>query len=196
MRLLCCICLICTLVFSAVFATAQEKKDDFLEGFTAPTPTFTTPVQPEEVRRAFYEYSPTRIIRALFENDWKNWNMILEKMAAGDAIWIEYAGKYIWPGTDAGATSDIYITMAEALPNNPEAVLTTMLKGDGPSPFVVCTYPFIEPEKDFLIAYTEATRQALDAVHAPHLQKIRRLCREAFEDTYTQFIEPYINRVE
>jgi len=67
------------------------------------------------------------VVKALRENNATNWDMIMDKVSAGDADWIFAAAVYILPGTDAGTTTDVIVSLAYGLPDNPEAVLSLEL---------------------------------------------------------------------
>lgn len=140
-----------------------------------PKPEFSTPVTLEEVQAAFCKYSSSAIVEKLMENNHANWNMILSKVEAGDADWIHHVLYYISPGTDAGSSTDVRISLAHALPNNPEAVLAAEINGKYPL-VRVCDLPFIEPEYAFIVDYGNRTLAALRKVNKPELLEVRNNC--------------------
>lgn len=142
---------------------------------SASLPNFSTPVTREELRQAYYTYSGPAIVKELWENDAANWNMIMDNVSAGDADWIASVVRYVFPGTDAAATTEVIVSLAQGLSENPEAVL---LQEIGPhiSMLSICSLPFIEPEYDFITGYGEKTLAALRNVNKPHLIDSRDTC--------------------
>lgn len=143
--------------------------------YGAPLPEFSSPVTLEELRMAFYRYSVVSIVKALHEGNEFNWNYLLNKVREGDADWTYALRTYVAPGADAGAATDVLITYATALPNNPQAILQLNL-GRGDSLARVCNLPFIEPEYEFVRNYGEKTLAALQSVEEDYLLESRDLC--------------------
>lgn len=167
-----------TCFLNAVAGEAQASSSPY----DAPLPGFSTPVTPEEVRMAYYRYSAVAIVRKLQENNAANWNMIMDKVARGDKEWILYSAIYLSPGTDAGTTTDYTVALAQALPNNPQAVLA-LEGGAGRSLLAVCSLPFIEPEYDFIMAYGKKTLDALSAVNEDYLLESRNTCSRRLQES-------------
>ncbi len=147
----------------------------------AALPPFSTPVTHEEVRLAFYKYSAPAIVRKLMENDAANWNMIMKKIAEGDADWIYHAAAYIRPGADAGSTEEFTDALALALRYNPGEVLL-LEQGIGISMLNVCSLPFVEPEYDFVKSYGQKALAALRKVDNPWLEESRATCLRRLQE--------------
>lgn len=167
--------ILCIAALACALNTSAENLQVSFNPYDGPLPHFSTPVTHEEVRIAYYRYSVVSIVKKLHENKAANWNMIMGKVAQGDPEWIQYSAIYIAPGTDAGATTDYIVSLAHALPNNPQAVLG-LEGGAGRSLLQVCSLPFIEPAYDFITAYGKKTLSALKAVKEDHLQESRDTC--------------------
>ena len=75
----------------------------------------------------------------------------------------------------ASFSIEVLVTLAHALPKNPEAVLYRDY-GTGPSLYRICTLPFIEPEYGFIKHYGEEALAALPNVNDPHLADSRDVC--------------------
>ena len=162
----------------SLFAGCAKQTPSLLNDpnpYDAPLPPFSTPVTREEVRLAFHKYSAKAIVKKLMENDFANWRMVMEKIAEGDADWILYATLYIKPGTDAGASEEFTDALAYALQHNPAAVLS-LGEGYGAPLSIICSWPFIEPEYDFVLSYGEKALAALRKVDSPYYQESRDMC--------------------
>ncbi|CAK7043135.1 MAG: hypothetical protein DELT_02913 [Desulfovibrio sp.] len=151
--------------------------------YDAPLPPFSTPVTCEEVRLAYYRYPAPSIVKKLMENNETNWRMIMGKIVEGDAEWISCATRCIRPGTDAGATGELKDALAYALQHNPAAVLSQE-QGFGISMSEICSWPFIEPEYDFVLSYGEKALAALHAVDIPYLQESRDICIQRLQSGF------------
>lgn len=119
----------------------------------------------------------------------ERYDEFLENISAGKSDWISLAPK-IAPGTDAGLSEDLGISLAYALPKTPAAVLKILDQSRHPISFKrVCSIPFIEPTKKF---YTTYAREALSAVHNvidEQLSKQKKLCLTVLKHTATLNIE-------
>ena len=158
--------------------------------YNAPMPTFSTPVTIEELRDAYYSYSVVAIVNVLHENmllceddesvcrenDEANSNYIFNKVASGDEEWIHALVTYVSPGTDASASTEVMVTLARALSNNPKAILALDKKTIAPSLYNICGLPFIEPEYEFIKAHGKKTLKALRQVDDPELLDSRDAC--------------------
>lgn len=150
--------------------------------FALALPEFGTPVTPEEIESAYAQYGAAAIVRKLHAENAANWNMIMNRIAAGDVAWIKCAAEFIIPGTDASATDDIVISFAYGLQTNPESVLAFLGTDPGISAEAVCSLPFIEPEPGFLDDYAgkavAALRRVQKAALVPSRNECLRLLRE------------------
>lgn len=159
--------------------------------YDAPLPPFSTPVTQEEIRLAHYAYSGPAIVRKLTEGNAENWNMIMDRISNGDENWITYVN-YIAPGTDAGTTTDLIVSMAYGLSKNPSAVLAQGSHGFGFSLEQLCSLPFIEPTYDFVKNYGQETLEALQQVDKPYLTDARDTCIRRLRDSLGYCDEIYV----
>ena len=170
--------------------TAGTEPSGFSAPFAVALPDFATPVTREEIHDAYVQYGSTAIVRKLHTENAANWNMVMNKIAAGDAAWIECAAEYIMPGADAGASEDIMISLAYGLQNNPRAVLI-MSQGQGIPVDSICTLPFIEPDAGFVESYGKKTVAALGKVNEPRLAGSRNECLRLLRDSLARAAQEY-----
>lgn len=155
----------------------------FAGQYAVALPEFATPVTRGEITTAFAEYGSVAIVRKLHTGNAANWNMIMNKVAAGDAAWIRCAAEYILPGADGAAAEDIIISLAYGLQGNPTAVLAALGDDAGVSIESVCSLPFIEPDQGFLETYGERTLAALRKVGKRDLVLPRNECMHFLQDS-------------
>lgn len=176
-------CMAALMVFCAFFPAGAIAANS--SPYDTPLPVFSMPVTPDELHLAYYKYSPAAIVKALQKDDAANWNMIIAKIMEGDKIWISYSAKYVYPGTDAGTTTEFTVALAHALGNNPEAVI--YLEGFSPniSLLNICSLPFIEPEYAFIQSYGKKTLAALEQldVGGQSLQDSKATCMRRLRDS-------------
>ena len=118
--------------------------------------------------------------------DWEKWDDVMEKISSGETRWIRIA-TLLYPETDAGITSALIITMAEALPNSPENVLPTI--GQGFDLEDVCGFPFIEPEIPFLMDHYDRATLALKRPLRPELKEIQSKCIKELNMQYVRIVK-------
>lgn len=174
-----CIALCVALACGAGPAAAAANEPN---PYDAPMPSFSTPVTYEEIRLAYYQYSAVSIVKALHLNNAANWNMILGKVQEGDEKWIQALLAYISPGTDAGASTEVLVSLALALPNNPKAILALAYR-PGPPLYQICRTPFIEPEYDFIADYGKRALAALERVDEKYYLEPRDICSTILQDS-------------
>ena len=128
-----------------------------------------------EVRGDLASMGPTRTVQALWSD--KRWDWIEDRVAAGDTGWIALAPR-LAPGTDAGTSEGLSISLAEGLTRNPRAVLAVLTLGDDSVLGVqqVCEAPFIEETPQHHATYMRATFRALAGVRAPDLHRVKQAC--------------------
>jgi hypothetical protein len=102
-------------------------------------------------------------------------------IARGEVAWIALVPK-LAAGADGAAAEDLGIDLAEALPNNPLAVLRVIDVQDrspilGPSR--VCGIPFIEPQPGVVDRNRRKALTAVSAVRGGRLFKVRQDCLSA-----------------
>ncbi|MBF5043422.1 hypothetical protein FGE12_13575 [Aggregicoccus sp. 17bor-14] len=103
------------------------------------------------------------------------WESLCARVQSGAAAWIEVARR-LRPGTDAGPSEDLAISLALALPEAPENVLHLVV-GDLLPLETVCTPPHLEPASGVAERWTERALKALGQVEAPALRERRDACR-------------------
>lgn len=149
---------------------------------------FSDPVTPMEIRKAFYEYSPIAIVRALKAGDEKNWDYILSRIEQGDPDWIATAMEYIASGADAGSAIDLKIALALALKSNPLMVLSHAASGISLKD--VCSAPFIEAEKQMLLEYGRQALAALEDVTEDYVRMEKKICVMVLKDMLDKVKRP------
>ena len=154
----------------------------------AAQPVFSDPVTPMEIRKAYYEYSPIAIVRALKAGDEKNWDYILSRIEQGDPDWISTSMEYIASGADAGSATDLKIALALALKSNPLMVLS--YSASGISLKDVCSAPFIEAEKQMLLEYGRQALAALENINDDYVRMEKKICIMVLKDTLSKVKRP------
>jgi hypothetical protein len=110
-------------------------------------------------------------------NGQNDWSRVIDHMWMGRAAYIKLAPK-LAPGTDAGPSEDLGISLAHALPLAPVAVLRATDLKDGPTLGVsrVCGVPFIEDTVKDIPGYIHAAQLAVGKVATPELQVVKAAC--------------------
>ena len=106
------------------------------------------------------------------------WDAVVERIGKGDSEWIAVAAQ-LATGTDAGDSEDLGISLAQALPHNPLAVLQVMDIVDESGVVGVdrvCGVPFIETTRAFNKAYLRRAIPAVSHVQAADLIAKRDKC--------------------
>lgn len=133
------------------------------------------PLTPENVSSDFSRRAPTAVISDLYKSG--RYEKILGFIGKGREQWILLA-PILTNGTDAGTAETLTISLAEALPLNPKAVLSVIKAGEGDPLNVneVCSAPFIEPSKKMLSAYFKLTIPSVSGVVNPELSEMKAAC--------------------
>jgi hypothetical protein len=105
--------------------------------------------------------------------DFGDFDKVLDGIASGDARWLALVPK-LAPGTDAGTAESLPIVLAEALPKNPVGVLRLIKRDE--SWRDACSYPMIEPNRKEMRDYFKTAIPAVESVHDPALQDVKRIC--------------------
>jgi len=128
------------------------------------------------------------LVDELLIGNWDNpiWSNILENIASGDEDWIRASacmGK-AFGYTDQTVIVSLNIAWAEALPKNPQAVLS--LSGYGISLGRICSFPIIEPERAWAAQYVKDTLAALETIpdDTKHLGIEKQVCILRLKDAY------------
>ena len=110
-------------------------------------------------------------------NGQNDWSRVIDQMWMGRAAYIKLAPK-LAPGTDAGTSEDLGISLAHALPLAPITVLRATDPKDGPTLGVsrVCGVPFIEDTVKDIAGYIHAAQLAVGKVATPELQAVKATC--------------------
>ncbi len=108
-----------------------------------------------------------------------NYDIILEHIAEGSPGWLRIAGE-IGPYVDPRFSEGLRVALADALVENPSAVLTLIGTEDHFSE--ACGYPFVHQTEHYLQRHQHAALIALRRVHAPSLFEKREACRKQLLD--------------
>lgn len=114
--------------------------------------------------------------------DYAEEEFVLRQIETGDFQWLEVA-KTLISGSDAGSTTDIWFSVARALPKAPELVLKLIKESVPLNPYVssfplrqICIIPFIEAETEVKKEYLNKTEKALINVQESTLEDVRWEC--------------------
>ena len=99
--------------------------------------------------------------------------IVLSGVSSGDRRWLALVPR-LKAGTDAATSLALIVSVAEALPRNPMAVLS-LIKAN-PSWQNVCTYPMIEPTKAEQRIYFRKAIPAVRSVRDPTLRSTTNRC--------------------
>lgn len=137
-------------------------------------------VAPQAVRQSIRDQGARQTINELQRRG--QWEAITDAMDAGQPAWIALA-PLLAGGSDAGSAEDLGISLAFALPKNPQAVLTALDMRDGVilGPSRVCGRPFIEGTEPR--GYKARSLAALGRVTAPDLGRRKQACLHALSAT-------------
>jgi hypothetical protein len=104
-----------------------------------------------------------------------DYDRVLGHIDKGETEWVALAPK-LAPGTDAGYAEALIISLALALPKNPQAVLALL---SGKNVFQVddvCGAPFIEGTVKDVPAYVRKARAAVSRVMDPKFAGTKTVC--------------------
>ncbi len=107
-----------------------------------------------------------------------DYDRVLDHIGKGEAQWVALAPK-LAPGTDAGWAEALVISLAFALPKNPQAVLALLIGKDAFQVDDVCGAPFIEGTVKDVPGYIRRAKAAVAKVTDPSLQSARAACLAA-----------------
>ena len=120
-----------------------------------------------------------RSAKAVVDHLWNShaWDLVVDHISRGEEAWIALAPS-LAAGTDAGASETLSVSLADALPRNPEAVLAVLDLTDGPvlGPGQVCSAPFYDDSKAASARYRRRALQAVKAIRDPRLNAARDAC--------------------
>ena len=117
------------------------------------------------------------------EDDWDEYESLLNEIKLGDPKWLE-VGVILASYTDAGISMGVSITFAQALKNNPEAVLSTMSEQD-----VIwsCSVPLIEPTKKDFYYFVNSTLTAVSEINTEQLLEKKELCLKQLQQAKDRY---------
>jgi hypothetical protein len=134
-----------------------------------PSEVIPKPLTTDWVIQEIAKHGPKHAVRVMWDQE--RYDELLGNISAGKEEWIALAPKIV-SGTDAGASEELGISLADALPKNPKAVLGILDQSKWTiSSGRVCSIPFIEPEKDFYESYAKSALVAVKAVSDAGLAK-------------------------
>lgn len=132
---------------------------------------------PEKILLRIKDEGGRNVLWSLWENQ-EQFGAMLDLAAAADPRWIEVL-RQLRPYSDAGASEMIDMSVASALPLNPEAILK--LIGNGFELDRICTSPFIEPEPGIAEKYEKKALDALAHIKDPKLKNLAQKCAESIK---------------
>lgn len=114
-----------------------------------------------------------------------DWDAVVGRIRSGRSPWLDVAGG-LAREADAGAASDLKISLAYALTKNPRGVLKLAGSQDFLKIEELCGAPFIEPTDKFLRRYLAQAKQAVGEVHGPQWKSRKAACMAQLENAETQ----------
>jgi hypothetical protein len=137
------------------------------------------PVTAKTVDAMIAKYGATQAVAKLHRGEsaatgsFGEFDQVLDGVSAGDSQWLRLVPK-LKERTDAAASESLEISVADALPKNPVAVLR-LIKSH-PEWREACTYPFIEPTTEENRKYFRVTIPAVAKVRDPQLRSVKNAC--------------------
>jgi opacity protein-like surface antigen len=131
---------------------------------------------PQVIAADIAAHGADAVVSRLFRSG--DYDRVLDRIDSGDAEWVALAPK-LAPGTDAGTAEALIISLAFALPKNPQAVLALL---SGKASFAVedvCGAPFIEGTVKDVPSYVRKTRAAVSRVTEARLASAKSACLAA-----------------
>lgn len=137
-------------------------------------PTMASPTA-FDIRRSVADVGAEATVRSLSKDG--HWNAVEAEIGTGDADWVALA-PLLAPGTDAGTSEGLSISLADALPKNPRAVLAVLnvRGGDMLGAEHVCAAPFIEDTAEHQASYKKSALRSLSGITEASLQPARVAC--------------------
>ena len=140
-------------------------------------PTLSADLTPSAIRALLEGQDATAVVRSLDESVWKGF---LAHVEAGDRGWIDLV-PLLAPGTDAGRSESLIITLSRALKANPAGVLSVMA-ADHYSAADICGDNDIEVSLFEVVAFIDEALVKVAAVMDPDLSEMRNECLFALSD--------------
>lgn len=140
-------------------------------------PTLSADLTPSAIRALLDGQDATAAVQSLDESVW---NGFLAHVEAGDRGWIDLV-PLLAPGTDAGRSESLIITLSRALKANPAGVLN-VLAADHYSAADICGDNDIEVSLFEAVAFIDEALVKVAAVMDPDLSEARNECLYALTD--------------
>ena len=140
-------------------------------------PTLSADLTPSAIRALLEGQDATAVVRSLDESVW---NGFLAHVEAGDRGWIDLV-PLLAPGTDAGTSESLTISLSRALKSNPAGVLN-VLAADHYSAADICGDNDIEVSLFEAVAFIDEALVKVAAVMDPALSEMRDACLFALSD--------------
>ena len=140
-------------------------------------PTLSADLTPSAIRALLEEQDATAVVQSL---DDSSWNAFLAHVEAGDRGWIDLV-PLLAPGTDAGTSESLIITLSRALKSNPAGVLS-VLAANHYSPADICGDNDIEVSALDMAKFIDEALVKVAAVMDPDLSEVRDACLYALTD--------------
>jgi hypothetical protein len=135
-----------------------------------------TPLTPSIVQTEIRDRGAKPVVDQLFKTE--AWWQVTRNIGAGKIDWIALAPD-LAEGTDAATSETLGISLAEALPKSPNAVLAVLDLVSAASPLRVgnvCSAPFLDDTARHQKLYKAAALHALSAVADPQLSTVKAAC--------------------
>jgi len=135
-----------------------------------------TPLTPSIVQTEIRDRGAKPVVDQLFQTE--AWWQVTRNIGAGKIDWIALAPD-LAEGTDAATSETLGISLAEALPKSPNAVLAVLDLVSAASPLGVgnvCSGPFLDDTARHQKLYKAAALHALSAVADPQLSTVKAAC--------------------
>ena len=140
-------------------------------------PTLSADLTPSAIRALLEGQDASAVVRSLDESAW---NGFLAHVEAGDRGWIDLV-PLLAPGTDAGTSESLIISLSRALKSNPAGVLS-VLAADHYSPADICGDNDIEVSPLDMARFIDEALVKVAAVLDPELSEARNECLYALTD--------------
>jgi hypothetical protein len=118
----------------------------------------------------------------------EQWESVLKQIKTGDPRWLAIAAD-LAAGTDAGTSEALQTSLAAALPKNPSGVLLLADTQSFLSLRDLCSAPFIEPSRAYLMKYLKQARRALRNLNDAKAEPRRSACLAEIDRTLSEELQ-------
>lgn len=140
-------------------------------------PAMSADLTPSAIRALLEGKDAATVVQSLDES---SWNAFLAHVEAGDRGWIDLV-PLLAPGTDAGTSESLIITLSRALKSNPAGVLS-VLAADHYSPADICGDNGVEVSAFETVKFIDEALVKVAAVLDPALSQARNACLYSLTD--------------